>query len=608
MNLRPSACSSWIVRIWSSWAAPVPPILKEVGFAFTAAMYSLAALYGVSAFTQRMNWSSAIRATGVRSRQLNGMPVWRGVVKRLESVMIRVWASPFFPLTSRKPSAPAPPDLLTTMSGRGESLCFSAMPEIRRAIWSAPPPVPAGTTNSIGFVGLLLEVLEVLLGEVREAALLQEVLAHGLALPPLDDRLGLAVVPHLVVLDLVEGEDTGLDRQLAELVREHGIVVPPLGARVEGVDEGRPADRERAAHLVHHLHRVRGAHGRHVAALGMPGRHHAGHVLLPARVNDALGLAGGAEGRVGAVGRHAGELDIGVGVRLVVVEQDEAVVLLVGQRRRDRAHAHVGAAAVPAERDHVDRLGLHLALAHERFEAGRRAERRRARRAQLCVHPRHDPRRRVVRRVRDVHAAGGAEHDRARARGLHHELHDQRGLAPLAGPVTGGEVLLERDLLDAPERLQDLGRVGERRALSHGRSLLFSDTEPVRLRVGLAGLGRTVAHVGRLVDVLERDLATAEAADEREQRRAAGGVVEGPAGLVWDHARSQPRAQGGNAVDDAERLRPGERRDEPVGWKRPEPPQPDQTHLLALRPHLTNRGRRARRWVWSGCGGSGRII
>src|SRR5438552_6955230 len=67
--------------------------------------------------------------------------------------MISVWASPFFPLTSRKPSAPAPPDLLTTMSGRGESLCFWAMLEIRRAIWPAPPPVPAGTTNAIGFVG-----------------------------------------------------------------------------------------------------------------------------------------------------------------------------------------------------------------------------------------------------------------------------------------------------------------------------------------------------------------------------------------------------------------------------------------------------------------------
>ena len=88
----------------------------------------MAVLYGVSAFTHRMNSSSASRATGVRSFQLNGTPVCSGVVNRFESVMMMVWASPFLPLTCRKPSAPAPPDLLTTMSGRGESLCFSAMP------------------------------------------------------------------------------------------------------------------------------------------------------------------------------------------------------------------------------------------------------------------------------------------------------------------------------------------------------------------------------------------------------------------------------------------------------------------------------------------------
>src|SRR2546425_693056 len=381
MNLRPSACSSWIVRIWSSCAEPVPPIFLPNGFSFTAAMYSLAVVYGVSAFTQRMNWSSAIRAIGVRSRQLNGMPVWSGVVNRFESVMMIVWASPFLPLTSMNPSAPAPPDLFTTIIGRGESLCFSAMPEIRRAIWSAPPPVPAGTTNSIGFVGSqAAPACAAAKASTRGGAVLfKEVLALGLARPPLDDRLGLAVVPHLVIFDLVEGEDPGLDRQLAELVREHRVVVPALRARVERVDEGRAADRERAAHLVHHLHGVGGADGGHVAALGMPRRHHAGHVLLPARVDEPLGFAGGAEGRVGAVWRHAGELDVGVGVRLVVVEQDEAVVLLVRQRRRDRAHAHVRSAAVAAERDHVDRLRLHLALAHERLEAGRRAERRRAR-------------------------------------------------------------------------------------------------------------------------------------------------------------------------------------------------------------------------------------
>ncbi len=71
---------------------------------------------------------------GVRSFQLNGMPVCSGVVKRLESVMTMVWASPFLPFTSRKPSAPAPPALLTTMKGRGESLCFSTIPATSRAI------------------------------------------------------------------------------------------------------------------------------------------------------------------------------------------------------------------------------------------------------------------------------------------------------------------------------------------------------------------------------------------------------------------------------------------------------------------------------------------
>src|SRR5262245_41443361 len=39
------------------------------------------------------------------------------------------------------------------MSGRGDSLYLSTSGAIRRAIWSAPPPVPAGTTNSMGFVG-----------------------------------------------------------------------------------------------------------------------------------------------------------------------------------------------------------------------------------------------------------------------------------------------------------------------------------------------------------------------------------------------------------------------------------------------------------------------
>ena len=91
--------------------------------------------------------------TGVRSRQLKGTPVASGVVNRFDSVITILCGSPAAPLMARKPSAPAPPDLLTTMIGCLLRLFFATTPWMKRAIWSAPPPVPAGTTNSIGLAG-----------------------------------------------------------------------------------------------------------------------------------------------------------------------------------------------------------------------------------------------------------------------------------------------------------------------------------------------------------------------------------------------------------------------------------------------------------------------
>ncbi len=67
--------------------------------------------------------------------------------------MMILFGSPLASFTARKPSAPAPPDLLTTIIGSFIRLCLMTMPWIRRAIWSAPPPVPAGTTNSTGLFG-----------------------------------------------------------------------------------------------------------------------------------------------------------------------------------------------------------------------------------------------------------------------------------------------------------------------------------------------------------------------------------------------------------------------------------------------------------------------
>src|SRR4029079_16946480 len=140
--------------IWSSCFDPVPPILKVLsGAALIASTYSLTLLYGLSALTHRTNSSSAIIETGVRSFQLNGMPVASGVVNRFDSVIISLWPSPLAFFAARKPSPPAPPDWLITTTDCLDRLCFVIMPCITRAIWSAPPPVPAGTMISIGWVG-----------------------------------------------------------------------------------------------------------------------------------------------------------------------------------------------------------------------------------------------------------------------------------------------------------------------------------------------------------------------------------------------------------------------------------------------------------------------
>src|SRR5688572_19925149 len=61
--------------------------------------------------------------------------------------------SPLDALTSRKPSAPAPPDLLIGTTDCFIRLCLATTPWEKRAIWSAPPPVPAGMMNSTDLVG-----------------------------------------------------------------------------------------------------------------------------------------------------------------------------------------------------------------------------------------------------------------------------------------------------------------------------------------------------------------------------------------------------------------------------------------------------------------------
>src|SRR6185437_12640142 len=92
-------------------------------------------------------------ATGVVSRQLNGSFVASGTLYRFESTIMILFGSPALSFTSMNPCPPPPPFSMTTMNGCFVRWCFAAMPWIRRAIWSAPPPAPPVTTKVIGFVG-----------------------------------------------------------------------------------------------------------------------------------------------------------------------------------------------------------------------------------------------------------------------------------------------------------------------------------------------------------------------------------------------------------------------------------------------------------------------
>ena len=161
-----------------------------------------------------------------------------------------------------------------------------------------------------------------------EATLPHQVLANRLALDRSPrDMFGLAVHLEHMLFDLIERPDAGLHRKLTELMGVHRIVVPAFGARIERVDEGRPADGQRLAHHVHRLNRIPGANGRDVPAVGMTRRQHRRRVLFPAPVHDAMQLARRAESGVHTIRRGPRHLDVGVGVRLVVVHQDQQVVM-----------------------------------------------------------------------------------------------------------------------------------------------------------------------------------------------------------------------------------------------------------------------------------------
>ncbi len=195
----------------------------------------------------------------------------------------------------------------------------------------------------------------------------------------------------------------------------------------------------------------------------MAGRHHAGEVLGEQLLRFRNHRARRRERRHAAVGRPRRGLDAGVGVLLVVVADDQAVVIPV-ERARNRGQPDVGRAAVARLADDVRKRALPLALADHRFVGGGDAGGEAAGAADLRVRPGHVVGRAEIRAVGDVHAAGRPDQDRVVARRLaRHPVLDRR---PAAGarPVAGNErlgrrqfgVVETRPLIRAAEHRQHL--------------------------------------------------------------------------------------------------------------------------------------------------------
>src|SRR2546430_13529762 len=130
------------------------------------------------------------------------------------------------------------------------SVCFSYPPTVGLLLSRQLQGALEGR-NAWGFPFLphlvhhALDVLNVLLNDVREAALLHEVFPHRYTL--LASVIG---IDHLALDDLIQWEDPRADTQLTQFVGIPGVVVPAFGAGVEAMNEGRTANGDGLADFI----------------------------------------------------------------------------------------------------------------------------------------------------------------------------------------------------------------------------------------------------------------------------------------------------------------------------------------------------------------------
>src|SRR5579872_3039590 len=133
-------------------------------------------------------------------------------------------------------------------------------------------------------------------------------------------------------------------------------------------------------------------------------------------------------------------LDAGVGILLVVVADNKAIVIAI-EGARDRGESDVRGTAIASFADNIWKFPLPFAFADHRLICGGNPRRETTRAADLRVRPGNVVRGTQVRTVRHIHATGRAYKDGVVARGLTGHSILNRGATAGASAMTGNEWL-----------------------------------------------------------------------------------------------------------------------------------------------------------------------
>src|SRR5579864_517594 len=122
---------------------------------------------------------------------------------------------------------------------------------------------------------------------------------------------------------------------------------------------------------------------------------------------------------------------------------------------------------------------------------------------------------------------------------------------------------------------------------AQARNPLFPNSNPLRRRLCFSRR-RFVYNSRHLLDILQQNFATSEAADKAYNRRMFSAAIHRRAHFRGQHSAVEGGAQGEVAIDHSNGLEPLQALGQFLGGKRTEPAHAHEADLLTLLPHFAD--------------------